>query len=45
MIIEGIEIILNNNFFQFNNINYIQTLRSVMGTKMAPTYTTLTIAY
>ena len=44
-IIEGIEIILNNNSFQFNNINYIQTLGTAMGTKMAPTYFTLTLAY
>ena len=36
---------LNNNSFQFNNINYIQTLRTAMGTTMAPTYTTLTLAY
>ena len=42
---EGIEIILNNNSFQFNNNNYIQTLGTAMGTKMAPTYATLTLAY
>ena len=41
---EGIEIIHNNNSFQFN-INYIQTLGTAMGTKMAPTYSTLTLAY
>ena len=29
MIIEGKEIILYNNSFQFNNINYIQTLAYV----------------
>ena len=40
-----IEIILNNNSFQFNNVNYIQTLGTAMGTKMAPTYATLTQAY
>ena len=40
-IIEGIEVILNNNSFQFNNINYIQTL----GTKRVPTYATLTLEY
>ena len=39
------ELILNNNTFQFNNVNYIQTLRTAMGTKMAPTYATLTLAY
>ena len=37
-----IKIILNNNPFQFNNITYIQTLGTAMGTKMAPTYATLT---
>ena len=37
-IIDGIEIILNNNSFQFNNINYIQTLGTAIGTKLAPTY-------
>ena len=44
-IIEGIEITLNNNSFQFNNINYIQTLGTAMGTKMAPTYATLNLEY
>jgi len=44
-IIDGIELILNNNSFQFNNKNYIQTLGTAMGTKMAPTYATLTLAY
>ena len=39
------ELILNNNYFQFNNINYIQTLETAIGTKMAPTYTTLILAY
>ena len=45
IIIEVIEIILDNNSFQFNNINYIQTLGTAMGSKMAPTYATLTQAY
>ena len=36
---------VNNNSFQFNNINYIQTLGKAMGTKLAPTYATLTLAY
>ena len=44
-ITEGIELILNNNSFQFNHINYIQTLGTSMGTKIAPTYATLTLAY
>ena len=45
IIIEGIEIILNNSSFQFNNINYIQNIGTAMGTKMAPTYVTLTLVY
>ena len=44
-IIEDREIILNNNSFQFNNINYIQTLGTAGGTKMAPALATLTLAY
>ena len=44
-LIEDIEIILNNNSFQFNNNNYILTLGTAMGTKMAPTYATVTLAY
>ena len=44
MIIEDIEIILNNNSFQFNEIKYIQTMGTPMGTKMVPTYDTLTLA-
>ena len=43
--LEGIKIILNNNSFQFNNINYIQTLWTAMGTKMAPKYPNLTLIY
>ena len=42
---DGIELILNNNSFQFNNVIYIQTRGKAMGTKIAPTYTTLTLAY
>ena len=30
---------------QFSNINYIQTLGTAMGTKMTPTYATLTLVY
>ena len=42
---DSIELIPNNYSFQFDNINYIQTLGTAMGTKMVPTYTTLTLAY
>ena len=34
-----------NNYFQFNNINYIQTLGTSMGTKIASMNTTQSIAY
>ena len=40
-----IELILNNNSFHFDDRNYIQTLGTAMGTKMAPTYATLTLAF
>ena len=39
------EIIIKNNSFQFNNMTYIQTLGTAIGTKMVPTYATLTLAY
>ena len=44
IIIDHIELILNNNSFQFDNINSIQILRTAIGNKMAPTYATLTLA-
>ena len=39
------ELILNHNYFQFDNKNYIRTLGTAMRTKMAPTYTALTLVY
>ena len=42
--IEIIELLLNHNYFQFNNVNYIQTLGTTMGTQIAPTYATLIFA-
>ena len=42
---DGIELILNNNSFQFDNKNYIQTQGTAIGTKMVPMYTTLILAY
>ena len=30
-------------YIRFNDINYIQTLGTLVGTKMAPTYATLTL--
>ena len=41
----GIEVILNNNSFQFNNVNYTQTQQTAIGTKITLTYVTLTLAY
>ena len=43
---KGIEIILSNNSFLFNNVNYLQTIGAAMRTKIAPTYASLlTLAY
>jgi hypothetical protein len=44
-VLDSIEIILTNNTFQFDNRNYLQLLGTAMGTKMAPTYATLTLAF
>ena len=44
-ITDYIELILYDKSFQFNSVNYIETLGTAMRTKMAPTYTTLTLAY
>ena len=44
-IIEGIEFILKNNTFCFNEKNYRQTKGTAMGTKFAPVYATLVIGY
>ena len=44
-IIQGRELTLDINSFQFNNVNYIQTLGTAMGIKMASIYAILTLAY
>lgn len=44
-IIDGIEFIIRNNTFQFNNNFYLQIKGTAMGTKVAPTYATLTLGY
>ena len=44
-ILQSIDIILNNKTFQFDDKNYIQTLGTAMGTKMAPVYATLTLGF
>ena len=44
-ILESMEYILKNNTFKFNNIFFRQIRGTAMGTKVAPTFSTLTIAY
>ena len=44
-IIEGIDFILKNNTFCFNEKNYRQMKGTAMGTKFAPVYATLVIGY
>ena len=42
---EAISIVLKENTFQFDDINYKQIQGTAMGTKMAPTYATLTMGF
>ena len=44
-ILDGIELILENNTFSFNDRFYKQTKGTAMGTKFAPVYATLTVGY
>ena len=44
-ILEGIKLILENNIFKFNSKYYKQLKGCAMGTKFAPIYATLTLAY
>ena len=44
-ILEGIKLILENNSFCFNDIYFLQTKGTAMGTKFAPVYATLVLAY
>jgi hypothetical protein len=44
-IIEASEIILKNNTFSFDEKHFEQIKGTAMGTKMAPTYATLTLGY
>ena len=44
-ILEGIELILNNNTLRFNGKHYRQTEGTAMGTKFAPVYAYLVIGY
>ena len=44
-VLEDIKVILENNTFQFNDEYYIQTKGTAMGSKFAPIYSTLVLAY
>jgi hypothetical protein len=44
-ILDGCRLILENNTFEFDGINYMQTQGTAMGTKFAPAYATLTLGY
>jgi hypothetical protein len=43
--LEAISIVLKENTFEFDDINYKQIQGTAMGTKMAPTYATLTMGF
>jgi hypothetical protein len=44
-ILEAISIVLKENTFRFDDINYKQIQGTAMGTKKAPTYATLTMGF
>ena len=44
-VLDGINFILENNTFSFNQTHYKQVKGTAMGTKVAPVYATLTIGY
>ena len=44
-ILDGIKLILENNSFCFNDKYYLQVKGTAMGTKFAPAYATLVLAY
>jgi hypothetical protein len=43
--LKGLEIVLKNNIFNFDGKTYKQISGTAMGTKMAPSYATLTLGY
>ena len=45
LIIEGVQLVLENNTFNFANQTFIQHKGTAMGTKLAPTYATLVLGY
>ena len=44
-ILAGIKFILENNYFCFNDTHFLQIKGTAMGTKFAPIYATLVLAY
>ena len=44
-ILEGLKLVLENNSFAFSDHHYLQTKGTAIGTKVAPTYATLTLGY
>lgn len=44
-VLDGIKFILENNSFTFNDTYFLQTKGTAMGTKVAPIYATLVLAY
>ena len=44
-ILNGCDLVLKNNYFNFDNKHYLQISGTAMGTKMAPSYATLTLGY
>lgn len=44
-ILKGLEIILENNYFTFEDNCYLQKTGTAMGTKVAPTYASLVMGY
>lgn len=44
-VLEGLSLVLRNNYFQFNGKNYLQQTGTAMGTRVAPCYANLTLGY
>ena len=44
-VIDGLRLLLHNNYFEFNGEYYLQKVDTAMGTRMAPCYANLTLGY
>lgn len=44
-IMDGLKLVLENNYFTFENDTYLQIKGTAMGTKVAPTYATLVMGF